>query len=331
MRAPSPRLVFVSLALATCSVACGDDSVAEPTPLALEDFAGAHKTAMCGYLARCGIVADADACDTLAAHDRGVLQSVVSVGVGELDFDPAAAKSCLAAIDAQGCDGGSLVPRVLREACDGVFTQRLGEGEPCYHPAQCQGLDASCEGACIDACCVGACKLSALIALGAACDGSVACASGAWCKFDAMGVGTCAAQVGAGEVCEDAAACTPGNACDPESGRCFKQAASGGSCNPDLAADGCAALAEICDPVTSTCVALPDVGKPCATNALFVEGVCAPWAACRDGSCVAMPVEGEPCAAGACAAPAAGALPGLLGCGAMDTCERLPAAPVCAD
>jgi hypothetical protein len=325
------RFVAVSCgSFALFVAACGEESAVVDDPITLEAFAQQHKDATCAYLARCGFFADAASCDASTHHDRRVLRSVAAVTAGSLEFDPLAAKSCLDALGAESCEGEGVVSRSLRETCDAVFTGRAEEGAACFSASECAGFDAVCEGACDESCCEGVCTLAAAaLADGAACDGSVPCSDSSHCAYDDMGVGTCKPKIGAGEPCTAPDACTKGNACDPNSGACFKQAATGASCNPNLTADGCAHRNEYCDAASSKCTPLPGPGEPCATNALLVDGACAPYAECRDGNCIARPSEGDACSNGACGADLRGALPSAVRCGDMDTCVARAPEPLC--
>jgi hypothetical protein len=313
------------------SIGCGEETGTVEEPVALESFAPLHKDATCALLARCGFFPDEAACDASMQHDRRVVRSVAAVSVGAMAFDPLAAKSCLDALAAESCEADGVVARETLIACDAVFTERAAEGEPCYAASDCAGIDAACEGGCEEACCAGTCTVGSTLADGEACDGTAPCEASSHCGYDDMGVGTCQPKVGAGEPCTAADACTKGNACDPGSGKCFQQAATGAACNPALAADGCAHRNEYCDESASKCTPLPGVGQPCATNGLFTEGACAPFAECIEGTCRARPSEGDACTNGSCGSPVRGILSPVLTCSDMAVCVPRTPAPVCVE
>lgn len=326
----SVSLGLLLASLGFLGVACGDDETAAPQGVPIEEYTSAYKGAVCEYLVRCHFFPDQATCDANTVNDRGVVQAVAAVSAGVLTYDADAARSCIDAIGAEDCYSNVVLPRDLRQKCDGVFGGRKGEGEPCFQAIECEGVDALCEGSCTDSCCQGTCVLAAAaVPVGDACDQATTCEDGSYCQLDDMGVGVCAEKVGPGEVCDSENACVEGYACDPSSAKCFKQALSGAQCNPDLAADGCAALSEYCHPEDRKCVAQPGPGEPCAVNALYVDGVCAPYAQCRDGVCELRPTKDQPCTGGYCIQPAEYGLPAALFCGDMDTCVSVTPPPVC--
>jgi hypothetical protein len=313
--------------LVTCTLAlgiagCGDDGEGLPG-VPIEQFSQEFRGAQCERLVRCNLSPDLTACEASIPTDPGVAQAVAAVTAGDLVYDPNAGRACIDAVRGYQCEGDYFLPRSLRETCDTVFTNRKGEGEPCFQASECQGLDAVCEGSSSDACTQGSCKLAGgTSGVGAACSDTQPCAPDLICRNDPMsGMPTCAQKFGPGETCGSPYECITGYGCDPNTNTCFKQAASGAQCNPDLAAPGCAAVGEYCDMEKKQCLPLPGDGKACVTNA-FLTNACAPWALCtgEGATCVRMPAAGEPCNMGYCI--------GLLECGG-GTCEALAPSPTC--
>jgi len=286
---------ILALILAPVCCGCGDEET-QPPGVLIDDFVQAFHEASCAHLVQCNFVVDMSTCLDVIAPDPGFIQATASAKSGGLTYDPAAARACVDTVAQYACTGDSLFPRSMRETCDKVFGGRRGEGEPCFHAAECQGLDAVCEGACSDDCCEGTCRLDqGLSKLGEPCD-TRPCAEGAYCKAGAMGP-VCTNKVGPGESCEDSPyACPEGYACDPSTATCFKQADPGASCNPELVADGCFGLADYCDVEAGKCVAMPTVGEGCVSNAVAANFCAGSIAFCgADMTCTSWPKEGEAC------------------------------------
>ncbi len=333
--APVRTSVALTLAVLPLVTACGDAEEGPPG-ISLEQFTQEFQGATCEHLVACNWMPDLKTCAASIGVEQGIAQAVTAANSGVLTYDPAAARTCVDALRAASCNGDLLIPRSVRESCDPVFGGRKGEGESCYHPAECQGLNASCEGACTDSCCIGTCRLEAgFAAIGESCT-MLPCKSDAYCSPGAMN--SCVAKVGPGESCADAPdACPFGYACDPGTLTCFKQAESGAACNPDLAANGCFAIGEYCDADKRQCQPLPGIGDACEANA-YRSNICAyGFARCDQASatCVAQPTEGEPCPGNYCVGMMLGSgITEAVICSAPDgsgTCVEAPALPTCVE
>jgi hypothetical protein len=324
------RLAPVFAATALLLMGC-DDGESEATGVLIDEFAGAYHEATCQHIVTCNFAADMATCRSVIAQDPGVAQAVASARSGSLSYDAAAARTCIDTLTNHPCTGDTLVPKAVREACDKVFGKRRGEGEPCYHAAECQGLGAVCEGACDDRCCQGVCKLDqGFSKLGEACD-MKPCTDGTYCAPGPSGA-TCVEKVGPGEACDDSPyACVEGYACDPGTNTCFKQADAGAQCNPELNADGCAGLADYCDVEQAKCIPMPSIGEPCVTNAVAANFCAGSIAFCGpDQICTSWPKEGEPCPQDFCLGGNLTGTTAALRCQG-GTCVRVPATVACTE
>jgi hypothetical protein len=322
-----PYRVAGWLAVAFCLIGCEEETGPTVQVIPFESYAQAFHDALCDHAVACSFMPDRETCLAVVGPPKNVTNSVAAVTAGVLTYDNIAGGQCVAAIRNASCDGSTLYSKAIRQACDPVFGGRKGEGEACANSAECEGIDAACEG-CTNGCCMGTCKLAAGTAkLGEACAEKECDSTSSYCAPDMMGTLVCTAKVGPGETCPSDTACTEGYACDPGTQTCFKQAASGAACNPDLASDGCLAIAEYCDATTRKCTPYPGAGKACGVNAL-ASNICAAYAYC-DGStmmCTALPGAGEPCPLNACIGEYLGdyGLSPVLRCSSDDgsgTCE----------
>jgi hypothetical protein len=317
--------------LAFSLLAAGCDEETQPAGIPMDAFANLHREAICEHLVACHFMPDQAGCLSAVSTDQGVAQAVASAQAGILAYDPGAARTCVDTISTYTCNGDIMVPRALRQACDGVFGKRLGEGEACFHASECQGIDAVCEGACTDSCCQGTCKLAAAgAAVGQPCDDMIACQEGAYCGSDNMGGQVCTAKPGPGGSCAGTSGCQAGFACDPNTQTCFKQADSGMACNPDLAADGCAAVVEYCNVDSRTCVPYPKPGEACGANA-YATSICVPYADCDGTMCVSRPNSGQACPQGTCIGEGQGVygFSPTLECADSGTCVARAGVPAC--
>lgn len=307
----APLAMGPVLLTAACDSETGD-GVAD---LPLEEFVAAYEQAACEHTVTCNYMPDVDTCK--ATMSRAIqkvrfARGVSAVAAGTIQYDAAAAQSCIEAVRSGSCQSGVLFPLSLRNACDGVFTGRKAEGEPCYDAVLCDGAASACEGACDDQCCMGTCRAGLGVAqLGEECSDQKPCVDSAFCGIDEItGLPSCLERVEAGQSCPYQGSCVIGYGCDPGSNTCFKQAPEGGSCNSSVAADVCSHIGEFCSPDTMTCQRYPGTGDPCGLG-------CSRFGACSGTECVALPMAGGACPGNQCM--------GELECDA-GTC--LPLAPV---
>jgi hypothetical protein len=279
-------------AMATFFGACGDSGDDAP-PLTASTYLNAYDDAVCEYVVHCGQAPDVATCHKIYGQDAEVAQAISSVLFGTLQFDAAAAQGCIDALKAAVCEipyPYGVAPDV-KTKCDAVFTSGAKDGDACYVGLECQS--GFCKaGKCNDACCVGQCtSVSTAVPDGGDCSMS-ACVSGDYCD-ESMGMHVCKPRVGANDVCTQPDACELGYRCDTGSSKCFKLAASGAQCNPDLSVSPCLSVAEYCDKAQQKCVPLPKAGSPCTSDP--TPNLCAADALCLNGTCVAMGLPGEDC------------------------------------
>lgn len=293
------RLAVAGSALATVALlqACGDDTGTNPDEgLAFEQFAETYRQAQCERAVKCGVMPDVETCFGALAQDFAISEAIAATAYGDLTYDPAAAATCIETLTSASCEGFQLLTPDVLEACDQVFGNRRGEGEPCVAAIQCQGIGSICEGACGAGCCEGVCRgVSDAGQMGDICSDLAPCAEGLRCLFaDVSQMFECIPLAGANEPCV-AYGCIQGYSCDTAgSGRCFAQASTGSACNPALA-DACADLNEYCSADQQRCVPLPRPGEPCGVNPVAMN-YCARMAYCDGTTCQALPGVGEECA-----------------------------------
>lgn len=300
---PRLALALAGTALLVAAAACGDsDTTVSEDGLPFDQFPEAYRQAQCDHIVACGLMPDLATCLSASNPDAVVVQATAAVAWGDVTYDPKAGQSCVDAIRTASCEAGTLYPRELREACDAVFGNRKGNGEPCFAAIECQGLDAVCEGACGDGCCAGTCKVQGGLAKeGEVCSADLPCDATTTCLPDPMamdGTTICVKPAGPNEVC-GSNGCVAGYACDPGTSKCFKQGTSGAQCNPALA-NSCASPAEYCNQDAKKCTVRPKVGEACGTTPIEAN-ICARYAHCdTDSKCHLSPGPGDPCFGGVC-------------------------------
>lgn len=289
-----------------------------PAEVELLDFFIAAEEAYCGWAAGCGGYASVDACLAVEFFDEWYQTDLLAAGefnpggqrgaavqyllaareAGRIAYDGAAAATCLAYVEARGCDApGTYVPGeeelAGKAACAQVFRGTMVRNGPCYLAIECaadEGVRVACglDPNCTDACCVGGCRLLSAPE-GSPCNGSDRCVAGTYCAFDfdAGQWTVCTKKVGLGQPCPNGDECEDGSFCDWDNG--------------------------------SVCKALKGAGEACW------DGQCQPGLFCNDEDfngnyrCRAFAAEGEAC-------------PGYGGCKRLDngcdqatlSCGKLP-------
>lgn len=248
--------------------------------------------------------------------DTVVAQAQASVAAGTVVYRPELVDSCLAAIDAAGCDVNAL----SANDCTDVFEGTVPAGGDCTWDEECQDDYCSTEGAT----CPGTCANRG--AAGATCTEDRGCQAGLSCAN-----GLCAAPSPEGGACEGAAmldcagidltcvgsegmtagtcrrwstilsgavgsSCSiPDDLCDDGLScvfariegttpvfECQAAVAAGAECGlgvPDQCPDDQYCMMGGGTPGRGTCTSLPDAGEPCTSS-----GQCAPGLRCSGGS-----------------------------------------------
>lgn len=329
----------------------GSEESGAPSELEIHDFFIAAETSYCGWAARCGAYETADDCLAVEFFDvtypDGLLASAVfrqqfggavvkyllqSFEAGRIEFDAEAAATCLAYVDARGCDRPwTYTPSeeevAGRKACASVFRGTMTRNGPCIVSMECargEFDEAVCgfDPTCTDACCAGGCRVLVAGAEGEACNNTTGCQPGLFCAVDpnTFQPTVCTKKLPVGAQCFNGDDCADGTFC--WGGTCRRGVELGGSCldapcepnsycadlndsgnytcigfgdvgDPCIWDDGCRHIAATCDYEARECVTLPKVGESCIDGV----GACAPTAFCdwNAGVCVTKAAEGEAC------------------------------------
>ena len=233
----------------------------------------------------------------------------LSIAAGRIDYDGAAARRCVRAIERIPCHRGVDVDALLAP-CAEILRGTIAPDEPCMTSQECVGERSLCgfDPGCGSGCCPGLCRYRpGPFAVGEACAGQQECEAEAACLE-----GRCAALPGPGAACLEGWRCAAGSYCN-EWMQCQAIPKQGESCaavglcaGTSLCRAGvCAARAEtgeacertseclrqdnVCD--GGRCVAGLAVGASCGEE---TRG-CVGYAFCREGACVEYKSLGESC------------------------------------
>lgn len=287
--------------------ACGDNIPAIP----FQDFAVRRRAADCEREVRCGLFSSADAC---AAYTYPITDEslVAAVADGRVHYNELAALNCVAALPKVSCDTGTHEARIEPAACIQALAGTLHDGDACAFDTECmsrQCMQTNCDPA---TCCPGTCVAVQPTAVGGACATDPDCVAGAYCGPDHQ----CHALGAAGETCYADSQCADGLGCitTTNPGTCRPLAASGETCQfgrcaqlgehcggamtcvaVGLAGAPCSADSDCsprgwCDPATTACAELPDVGMQCTAR-------CAgdAWCNLTTHTCAARLTNAKPC------------------------------------
>jgi hypothetical protein len=287
-----------------------DPAPAAPGPIAIETFRDELEKAHCEFAVRCGSMPDQETCRAVEGEDQALLQLLADVVFNKVSFDGAAARTCVDAIRAQGCETLGSVYKKVEVACAGVFKGSVVEGGACLVDEECAD-GANCDVTmCMGdgVCCMGVCaKRPDLVAIGGDC-AMAPCVENAYCEImdDGMGniTGTCKERVSNGEPCNSADACEEGLRCDVGgSGNCYVLSKEGQPCNPNLQNGACLRVDNWCSTTDKTCSKLPVPGEPC-TDKMNCMG----HAYCDGVTCQVKALEGQDCKTDGSGAPCLGDL-----------------------
>lgn len=227
------KLAIVLLAACTSHTAA---------PIAVEDLDQAYADSECAYVARCGELPDVATCKGAYTgyHFPGIVleDAIAAIGEGKIEYDGAAARTCVDAIASAPCDLTSQANRIASPACDRIFKGTIGDGAACGLNLEC--VSGACNvPTCNVTCCTGTCSGSAApvrAKIGEACT-ILPCATGAYCESSSQ---TCTALAAAGATCAYSFQCAYGT--------------------------GCIGSPKTCQP-------LPGLGKPCPDGACRDDGL----------------------------------------------------------
>lgn len=317
-------------ALTAAAAACGGGGAAEPdaapgeepdasttpdasTALPLDEVDDAYIEAYCDYAVRCGEIVDRALCERVFGAELGneFVQFEANVADGTIVYDPAAAATCLAAIDGWSCDRTDEDTRRGDEACAEVFTGTVALGGDCFVDEQCADHGSCAPIKCFDACCLSECVAGTpTVDIGdscfdancpsdAFCDDTDTCAAllpqGSTCSYDGMcdfglgcAGGTCEVLPGTGEACPDFECAMSGDEC--VDGECTARAGDGEACT-----DIDCMFGLVCPQGPSpTCTPYPSLGESCADTGFCRTGYCN----ADSLECEALLDNGEACGSG---------------------------------
>ena len=285
------------------SVAAGCSGSSGSGPIALADFHAAGMKAACHLNVFCGRSPDQATCLASAQEEPHFFVSLQAlVAAGRIQYDGLKARTCLDEYDAlTTCDRHVVNAPSFAAMCDEVLVGLVPEGGACFFDDECQNR-GSCSGktGCDDAfaeCCAGTCTAGAtVVPAGGDCSAPPAnCEEGTTCVTSSGGLATCVPlAVTVGASCASIA-CASSLICDAQTKTCRLPSPEGGACTPGLNGLDCDDAHDFCDP-TGHCTARLAIGAPCTRAAQ----ACVGWAACdaTTSTCVALPLVGQPCASG---------------------------------
>lgn len=304
----------------------------ERTFVPLEAYSVAALEALCAHTVRCGdAFSRVDACMKDAAA-LGLLvldQRVNFTGAGYFVYDPEAADRCLDALRVSSCrlapyESLLETPTGL-EACRGVFTPNVEEGDTCqpvYFGTACKDGYCPAGAACASNCTDFAARLGS-------CAGDTAACNPAADYCDYLGTNTCLPRRSANQTCDRDAACLPGLYCRGLAQRCVASnvgdaCATAAECTPNLVCAG-----SMCrEPLAGGANCSVDDTRPCADGLTCAAGKCTEPRAggedctvaaecasglCRGGMCLGESGFGEACAESGQCPPGIECLPTVNG------------------
>jgi hypothetical protein len=313
LRRASSLALLLTAGAALFAPACSSEDPAPTTggPIDIEAYREELEKARCEFLVRCGFMQDAQTCQAVVNEDQATAQLLADVVFNKVTFDPAAARTCVDATRAQGCEGLASVSKAVGTACAGVFKGSVAEGGACLVGAECAGEGRCDRMMCMDnadVCCMGTCaKPPDPVAVGGDCSVNP-CVETAYCDAmtDAMGTvtGTCKERVKNGQPCTSKFACEEGLRCDEGGdGNCYTLSKEGQPCNPNLQNGACLRVDNWCHTTDKMCSKLPLPGEPCTDKML-----CMGHAYCNAGTCQVRALEGQDCKTDGTGAPCLGDL-----------------------
>lgn len=299
-------------------------------PIALADFHAAAMKVACHLNVVCGKSPDQATCMASAQEELHFYPSLQAlVAAGRIQYDGLKARTCFDQIDGlTTCDRHVVSAPGFTTMCEEVLVGLVPKDGACFFDAECQNR-GSCSGTVIGCdsfteCCAGTCTAGAtVVPAGGDCSAPPAiCETGTTCVTSSPGLATCV-PLGAtvGTSC-GSIACVSSLTCDAQTRTCRLPSPEGGACTPGLNGLDCDDARDFCDPA-GHCTARLAIGAPCTRAAQ----ACVGWAACdaTTSTCVALPLVGQPCASG----DSPMACLGGVRCDPTGTCALQPAGASC--
>jgi len=271
-----PWLVIAALTASTC------DDRAESA----RDFEDAYVAALCGYMTRCEVAADADWCTRILRPT--IAPFIASISAGRIRYDAAIGRRCYAAYAAQPCTQGGLRDLLADDTCRDLLVGAVPQGGACFSERDCAGR-APCQGTAQPSCTPGVCGQARPPRTA---DGP--CMT----NDDCLRRGVCSlsydpfeprCQPPLDQLCAAPGTCTGEKTCVVDQmtaeHKCVLLARDGEPC---LNVRPCAGLSSFCR--SGTC-------QPRGAEGAACEGIlsCREYAQCVAGACVRRPAPGDPC------------------------------------
>lgn len=299
--------LFLTAATSLFAPACSGEDPAPTTggPIEIESFREELGKARCETAVKCGFMPNAETCEAVLGEEPQLLQLLADVVFNKVSYDAAAARTCVDAIRAQGCEALAAVFEKVEAACDGVFKGTVADGGACLVNDECAG-GASCDvSMCMGdgVCCMGVCKAPpAAVPMEGDCS-EAPCVEGAYCQQvdDMMGgvIATCKERVKNGQPCDAPTACEEGLRCDlGGDGNCYVLSKEKQPCNPNLQNGACLRVDNWCHTTDKVCAKLPLPGEPCTDKMQ-----CMPYAYCDGVTCQVRALEEQDCSPDMTTAP----------------------------
>jgi hypothetical protein len=279
-------------------------------PIPLEEFTTRMAEATCSWEVRCQEIPNRETC--AEGNLRGLVDAdyqpmYAAIEAGRAVYDGDAARECIEAVEALGCEHEVSD----KAACRGALRGQIPEGDACYFNGECRTGDCVLPASCKDSCCMGLCGRGSA-AVDEACSDAISCVEGAYCDRTSS---TCRPRKVEGSPCDSDSSCQPHMYCDddaPDPAVCRRLPYEGELC-PDY---DCALRNNDCirqEDDTHVCVPVFEIGHACTA-----ASQCPGYADCVDHVCVELGHTGDSCGLGDCVFP--------LSC--IDgTCQARPIVP----
>lgn len=311
----------------------GADSGTTGEAIVLGDFFDLAEATYCDWAVRCGAFAAAAECRAVEFFEtvypprllaeawldygdggQAVEYLLASEAAGRLVFDAEAAASCLAYVEARGCEmPGTYAPDEAelagQAACNAILRGTMVVNGPCLLSVECAPQEAATmvcgfDPNCSEACCLGGCRPLASLPIGTPCNGNSRCQAGSFCGRDSdTGMFTvCTAKQPVGAACLGSDECDAEGFCDFNTGKCRALAGEGEPC-ADFGDGGCKPGLYCADPGyvgNGRCYAYAPLGGACLVDWYLGCNALGSFCDPQGGQCAPAPGPGESCESGPC-------------------------------